>query len=318
MSGDVQVPMVTPSKLIAVTGATGFVGARIVSALRDAGHEVLPFGSRDWDIAAGPLADAPQVDAVVHAAAKVDVWGDPADFARINVDGTRNVLATWPDAHVVHVSSSSVYPHITGRALVEGDAPTSSLTEVRARELLNDYCRTKAEAEVVVARGARSATILRPHRVYDDANTSALRALRSRTIGRRLLVLGHGDTTRVSVTHVDNLAHAARRGVEAGVEGVFNIADPGAPTIDEFALAQLRRAGHADVRALHVPAGPMRAAARGVEALWRGAHVQSTPPVTRYLVEHDAGGQVLDLTAAHTQLGYSPTRSWRELTDGAR
>ena len=107
---------------IAVTGASGFVGGRVARALAAAGHTVLPYGRRPasalaaplrgyvaWDVTDGPI-DAPPVYAVVHCAARVDDWGPEAAFHVANVDGTRAVLATWPDARrVVYVSTSSVY-----------------------------------------------------------------------------------------------------------------------------------------------------------------------------------------------------------------
>ena len=50
-------------------------------------------------------------DLVFHVAAKAGFWGDEADYRRINVDGTRNVLHAAQRGgvgKVVHVSSPSV------------------------------------------------------------------------------------------------------------------------------------------------------------------------------------------------------------------
>src|SRR5688572_17661827 len=107
---------------VAVTGASGFVGSKAVEHLRALGYEVVGFGRRDvarvpaaaqegyrqWDIESGPLADPPEVDAVVHSAGCIDDWGRYPRFYRGNVVGTENVLATFPNARFVFVSSASV------------------------------------------------------------------------------------------------------------------------------------------------------------------------------------------------------------------
>jgi len=85
-------------KNILVTGAGGFIGRRLVRILRSAGHSVLELGSADGDIAEpATLArfyEAP-VDFVFHLAGRTyvpDAWREPADFQRVNVIGTGNVL----------------------------------------------------------------------------------------------------------------------------------------------------------------------------------------------------------------------------------
>lgn len=50
-------------------------------------------------------------DTVIHAAAKVDDWGEYSEFQKITVDGTRNVVAAAKAAGVskfVHVSTEAV------------------------------------------------------------------------------------------------------------------------------------------------------------------------------------------------------------------
>src|SRR6185503_8556972 len=86
---------------IAVTGASGFIGARLCDAARERGHGVITVGrtsgERRWDPMAGP-APLAGADVVVHLA------GDPiasgrwtsAKMARIRdsrIVGTRNLVA---------------------------------------------------------------------------------------------------------------------------------------------------------------------------------------------------------------------------------
>ncbi len=83
---------------ILVTGAGGFIGRRLVRTLSSAGHSVLELGRADGDIAdPATLArfyETP-VGFVFHLAGRTyvpDAWREPADFQRVNVIGTVNVL----------------------------------------------------------------------------------------------------------------------------------------------------------------------------------------------------------------------------------
>ena len=83
---------------ILVTGASGFVGRRLVHALKQAGHKVFELTSNEGDIAdPATLQRFNEVDFdfVFHLAGRTyvpDAWLEPADFQRVNVTGTVNVL----------------------------------------------------------------------------------------------------------------------------------------------------------------------------------------------------------------------------------
>ena len=93
---------------VLVTGATGFAGSHIVSAVAAAGHEPVQFvrdATRAVDAFPHVVGDVTRldtvqaglagVDAVVHAAAAVSFDHRRADeVRRTNVDGTANVLRT--------------------------------------------------------------------------------------------------------------------------------------------------------------------------------------------------------------------------------
>src|SRR5256885_14788462 len=159
--------------LIAVTGATGFLGGRVVESLANRGHDVLAFGRRPpaafrkaglaayarWDITEGPRPPTgPRaVDAVVHCAGTVTDWGSATEFEAVNVRGTEAVLASFPqNARFVHVSTSSVYDH---------RRPAGAFPETAryARGPLNHYVRIEIAAEQAVAgRGAPSGILPPP------------------------------------------------------------------------------------------------------------------------------------------------------------
>ena len=154
---------------VAVTGATGLVGAALVSALREAGHRVDRLtrrapapGSTDvqWDPARGRLDPRALegVDAVVHLAGEpiAALRWTPAVKARIResrVDGTRllaETLARLPRPPRVLVSTSAVGYY--------GDRGDAALTEESppGAGFLADVCRAwEAAADPARAAGIR-------------------------------------------------------------------------------------------------------------------------------------------------------------------
>jgi NADH dehydrogenase len=145
---------------VLVTGAAGVMGARLVSRLRRAGHQVralvLPgdalrerIASLGCEIREGDVSDAASlaglcvgIDTVYHLAAVI-IAHDASVFERVNRQGTANVVAEAGRSgvqHFVYVSSASVtYPRRTPYAesklaaerLVQGAAPGMAYTIVR-------------------------------------------------------------------------------------------------------------------------------------------------------------------------------------------
>ena len=296
---------------VAITGASGFIGGVLARTLAARGHEVFAYGRRpagrlpasipnyrQWDLLAATPA-VPEVDAVIHCAAKIGDWGRDEDYRSVNVEGTRKVIAVFANApRFVHVSSASVYStDQPGRHLSE-DAPTGN-------GLLTAYARSKAEAENVLLASGRKAVILRPHVVYGPGDPTLMPRLLAAPRFGWLAVPGNGRN-HISVTHVFNFAQAAERAVTGPVmAGVFNIADAQTTAIDELLITLLRKNG-IEVRLLHVPANMAWALAVASEWLWRLAGSTRAPRLTRYLVAQVADAHTLDLTRAYAELGYAP------------
>jgi nucleoside-diphosphate-sugar epimerase len=247
--------------LIAVTGATGFVGGHVVDRLLQEGHSVVGYGRRAnprnrehsrldyrrWDITHGPIRA--EADAVVHCAGSVTEWGSDQEFDAANVTGTQNVLESFSDAEVfVHISTASVYDLTAQKLSVTEDTPLAS-------RFITGYSRSKVAAERLVAAAPGNSVVLRPHIVYGPGDTKILpRFLAMRRLGA-LIVPGDGKA-RLSVTHVENLAQAVVRAIarRAGHE-VFNIADSVTGTVDDL-LTSLQLAFDLEPRIWHVPARP--------------------------------------------------------------
>ncbi len=300
---------------IAVTGASGFAGSWIARELAARGHEVHAFGRRpagdlaveipnyvQWDITRRRTMAS--VDAVVHCAAHVGHWGAEPPYHAVNVEGTRNVLDTFPTAEpFVYVSTSSVYaPGHDGSVTETSPVGGAGLTA---------YARTKAEGERVVAMSGKRAIILRPHVVYGPGDTTLLpRLLAARRKG--MLVVPGDGRNRISVTHVLNLSHAVERALlSAGAEGVFNIADAECPLVDELLEATFERLA-LPTRLIHLPRRVAWAVAWTVEMAARRLGRAREPLLTRYVVASLADEHRLDIARARESLGYDPRWTFRD------
>jgi nucleoside-diphosphate-sugar epimerase len=262
---------------VAVTGAGGFVGGAVAAAL-DAEHEVIRFTRADWDITVGPIRG--RADAVVHCAALAD---DRAPLARamlVNRDGTRNVVASFPGARFVHISTSSVY---------DAFRPTVNQTEIApATRFLSTYSRSKAAAEDEV-----SDVILRPHAVYGPGDTTLLPRLLA-GVRRGRLTLPNGGAVLHTLTHIDNLVQAVRLSL-VGPPGIYNVGDA-APVLLRDAIG-----GFTDAAIRSIPYRTAFAIATLAERL------PGRPSITRYAVSQLGLERTLDITKARKLLGYAPT-----------
>jgi GDP-4-dehydro-6-deoxy-D-mannose reductase len=135
------------------TGASGFVGHRLLPRLVAEGHEPIGAGDeldiRDLEQFEGVLTGAAP-DALIHLAAQSSVAAsrkDPTDCFRVNFLGTRNlldiVMRRLPRTRVLLVGSADQY-----KTTEVGSAPFRETTGLRPG---SPYARTKAAAELLGA-----------------------------------------------------------------------------------------------------------------------------------------------------------------------
>lgn len=197
--------MVADLKL-AITGATGFVGGRLLELALAAEHDVRALTRRlqqprdgvTWidgalDIPESLARLVEGVDAVIHVAGVINAR-DAAGFEAGNVTGTSTVIAAAEKAQVqrfVHVSS------------------------LAAREpRLSIYGATKAGSEALVSASSLSSAIVRPPAVYGPGDKETLDLFRMAKRGFVLLP----PEGRLSLIHVDDLGRL-----------LLALADPAAP-----------------------------------------------------------------------------------------
>lgn len=309
-----------------VTGATGFLGRRLVRRLQADGAAVralvLPGEDASMlagaEVARGDITDAAQVamatrdcDRVYHLAAVVGDWGPDELFERVNVGGTRNVLEAAAGARcarVIMASSIVVYGWQLHTRVCDEDLP-------RERGV-GPYGRTKRRSEELAcdyhAAGRVPVTVVRPGNVYGegsgiwvDAIVDILRA------GRGLLIDG-GDGDAV-LAHVDNVvAVIALAGTHPAAPGrIYNATDGAGVTWRQY-LGDLATAASLAAPRRSVPWPVALALAAGLERTWRALGRSERPLVTREAVTLLASRYSAPVDRAVRELGYRAPVGYRE------
>ena len=207
---------------ILVTGASGFIGGRFARFALEQGLDVRVNGRRAESVehlvrrgaefVPGDLSDPElarelcrDVEAVVHCAGAVGVWGRYQDFHQGNVQVTENVVEACLKQRVrrlVHLSSPSIY--FDGRdhlGLTEEQVP---------KRFRHPYAATKylAEQKVFGAQEFGLETLaLRPRFVTGAGDMSIFPRLLKMQRKGRLAIVGNG-LNKVDFTSVQNLNEA--------------------------------------------------------------------------------------------------------------
>jgi nucleoside-diphosphate-sugar epimerase len=262
---------------IVLTGASGFVGQRVLASLTENKHPVRavlrrPLGSQhagvqqclvsglgaeqDWqEILAGQRV-------VIHAAARVHVMNEPdrdplAEFRRVNVEGTLSLARQAAAAGVrrfIFISSIKVNGELT-----EPGEPFTAEAELAPAD---PYAVSKKEAEdglrEIAAVSGMEFVIIRPPLVYGPgvkANFLTMMRWLHKSVP---LPLGSIHNKR-SLVSLDNLADLVMACLEhpAAANQVF-LAGDGEDLSTSELLRRMGRALDKPVRLLPVPVGLLR------------------------------------------------------------
>lgn len=303
---------------VLVTGASGFLGRTVVQQLLDAGHRVRTFQRRPSGVTGaddrlGSITENQDVeravtgaDAVLHLAAKVSLTGDPADFSRVNIDGTARMVDAAMRNRVqrfVQVSSPSV-AH-AGVSLF--GAAAGPADPVRAR---GQYARSKAAAELL-ALDADSPSLpvvaVRPHIVWGPGDTQLVARIVERARTGRLPLLGAGAAL-IDTTYVDNAASAiiAAMNRSPQVHGNAYVVTNGEPRTVAEMMSEICFAAGVQPPKWSVPPSLARAAGAVVEAVWRVSPGVDEPPMTRFLAEQLSTAHWFDQRRTQEDLKWKP------------
>ncbi|MGZ3788554.1 MAG: NAD-dependent epimerase/dehydratase family protein [Bacteriovorax sp.] len=207
---------------VLITGAGGFLGSFIVKELaKNEAFELHSFSRSKYPRLAdlkvtehiGDLKNYEDVkkamvgiDAVIHTASMVGMWGRYRDFYETNVLGTENILRAMKEFKVsklVYTSTPSVAFDCENLCGVDESTPYP-------KTYLTHYAATKAIAErmVLAANTDELSTVaLRPHLIFGPGDLNLVpRVIEAQKKGR-LKIVGDGENL-VDVTYVENAAIA--------------------------------------------------------------------------------------------------------------
>jgi NADH dehydrogenase len=258
--------------VILVTGGTGFVGPKVVHALRAAEHSVRclvrnPSQAgllRSWgcELAEGNMTDADSLrravegcDSVIHLVAIIA--GKPEVFEHVMSQGTRDLVAASSEAGI-------------RRFLLMSALGTSEQTRQ-----LTPYYRSKWEMEQTVKATGLEHVIFRPSFVFGRDGGVLPTFMRLVRYAPAIPVIGPG-TQRIQPIWVGDVAAYFAKSVDlaSAANRTFEVGGPDVVTWDELydrikAVLGKRRPK------IHLPFGLMRANAAVLEAL------PGPTPVTR-------------------------------------
>ncbi len=303
---------------VALTGASGYTGGRLLETLRRRGDDVSALvrgssvtaglRSSGATLVEGDLASDEAVralvegaDAVLHVAAVYRTAGHPDSYYRdVNVGGTERLLEAAAAAGVrrfVHTSTVGVHGHVE-------EPPADETAPFSPGDV---YQATKAEAEALALdfhrRRGIPVAVVRPGAIYGPGETRLLKLFRAIARGRYALV-GDGRSFYHPV-YIDDLVQgfllALRR--EEAVGESFLICGPEYVTQAELAALVARHTG-GRVLPFRLPAGPIQLAGDVVEAICVPLGID--PPLHRRRVDFWTKSRAFSIDKARRLLGYDP------------
>lgn len=322
------------STKVLITGAGGFLGRYIAGQLLKKNYHVFSFSRSPHPLLAelgvtqflGDLKNYDDVkkamhgmDAVIHTAGMVGIWGRYEDFFATNVIGTENILKAMRACGIKKLVYTSTPSVAFGKESLCGVDESTPYPE----HYLTYYALTKSLAEKMVLEAYDPSALdglvtvaLRPHLIFGPGDTNIVpRVIEAHKKGR-LKIIGEGDNL-VDVLYVENAAAAHVMALEKlerhhPIAGRAYFLGQGPVKLWDFTNAILMKAG------LPIVTKKMslkKAYAIGfmIECLLRvGRRYNVHPPMTRFVALQLAKSHYFSHHNLLADLGFRPSISIEE------
>ena len=285
-----------PPKTVLVTGANGFVGARLCEVLLERGYTVRALVRKTGDLSRlagigvalvyGELGDpeslrnaAAGIDIIIHTAGRIKA-PSLREYMTANRDGTRNLLTAVYEASPI-IQRFVFVSSLAAGGPGPGDRP---ITEDEPAQPITPYGESKlaGEREALSFVDRLPVTVIRPPAVYGPTDTQVLGFFR--TVRWHLKPYFGSPTARVSLVYVDDLVDGLILAAERpeAVSQTFYIAEDQSHTWLELENIIARELG-AWAMPVCIPRWFVRSLAAIVE--WVFKPTGKTPALNRHKAE---------------------------------
>jgi len=311
---------------VLVTGATGFIGSRVVHKLLQNNvavkalvlpREAVP---AQWanrvEIIRGSIADAQAVEkaadgakTIIHLAAVVGDWGDEKKFWEFTVEGSRQIFeqAIKNKARVVLASSIVVY----GDKIQSQSCPE----ETGYGKTFGPYSRTKQAQEKLGwdyhKNKSLKLSVVRPANVYGPRSGpwlhDVINVLKS---GAPDLI--SGGKMNAGLAYVDNVADILILAgtLEKAIGRAYNACDGTDITWGQYFTDIANMIGVKNPKSIPRPLAAFGAYV--LEAIWKFLAIEKRPPITREALNLVGSDNRIPIERIRKELGYEPKISYAE------
>lgn len=304
-----------------ITGATGFLGRRLLNRLLGDGHEVTCLvrnaDAADQIAALGCRVVEGSLDnvgnwikwlrgqeVVIHAAGPVDVWGSWEKLEKQIVDATEAIYRAASREQVrrfIYISSESVVQN--NRALLDIDESFPYLKPD------SNYGRAKqlAEKRLLAGVSETECLILRPTFIWGRGMPMLKELIDTIDTGKFTWV-GNGNTI-IEWVHVENVVNAIVCALERGQDKeIYFVTDENPKPVREI-FNQLLATQRITPSRKNTSSFLVKLAANLAEFWWKLFRLKSRPPITHFEWSFVALPRRYNINKAKTDLGYHPVIS---------
>jgi len=228
--------------MIAITGATGFLGSNLIPKLKDKKVKCLVrkyIDNNKIDPVVGDINDIVSVNkllektkVLIHLAAAIDSKNKEY-YYKINVQGTKNLIDSCKKNKVKRI------------IFVSSMAST--------KDYLDDYGKSKKEAEDLIRKSGLDYTILRPSFIYGKNSNSMKKMINFINSFKFIPIVGNGEYT-LNPVHVDDVVKSIISCINSkkSIKKTYDILGKSEISFNEFINA-ISEKYNIQKRKIHIP-----------------------------------------------------------------